>query len=545
VETPFTGRVLNANPVGILRQNTFVGMVSVCLLATLVLLISSRLVDLSRLHFGYSDRHLNDQVSYISVARNLVDTGTLSSNFVYPSVLYQTTNKNYLYMPGHYYALAVSYLVFGFGILQSFLPSLVSFVLASACTFLIGAKIYSRAVGFVSAILFILFPANIIYAYTAMSEMTLVFASTLAFCIFVYLPERFKPYVSPLLLIIPFIFRETGALLLLPMALMILLNRPPRIRATAVFLLASLAILILTFKSDISSGRPSLLYANMFDDSFTTTYTDAVAQRAISPHLQDWPGAVMAKSMRNLDFVVSSIYNFKLSFDLLLVLAILFILAFAIVYGIYKQDVFSLASGILALTTFLFALSFYALYSYRGLRILLFTYPLSAVFVAYLYQKYVLTNDSLRRTAAPALFRHAPLIILMLISFLSVDVMFGRFSRLDAVEDQHTLFLEQIGHDQQKMLVAPFQLSLDYAYRHHPLKSSFTPANGETFELLANLYDIGTVILPSSDYSSSFKPGDFERFGLLLDRAVTYEGQEYLIFKCFQKHCSGKPAHDI
>lgn len=147
------------NKIPFKRSQTLKDIIWVCLMAIAVLLFCSQFIKIDRLII-YD--HLNDQNGYIATARNFVNSGILSSNTIYPSTLWQDTTKSYVYMPGFHLTLAVSYYLFGFGVFQSLLPNLLSFMLASACTFLIGAKIYNRRVGFLSSSLFIFFPANII-----------------------------------------------------------------------------------------------------------------------------------------------------------------------------------------------------------------------------------------------------------------------------------------------------------------------------------------------------------------------------------------------
>ena len=60
-------------------------------LAVVVLVVTATWLDASRLHLNGFDRTLNDQVGYVSVARNFLETGEMRSNVVYPSILGQGT----------------------------------------------------------------------------------------------------------------------------------------------------------------------------------------------------------------------------------------------------------------------------------------------------------------------------------------------------------------------------------------------------------------------------------------------------------------------
>lgn len=538
------------NKVPFKRSQTLKDIIWVCLMAIAVLLICSQFIKIDRLII-YD--HLNDQGGYISVARNFLDQGILSSNTIYPSTLWQNTTKNYLYMPGFYLILAASYHLFGFGVFQSLLPNLVSFILASACTFLIGTKIYNRRVGFLSALIFIFFPANMIYACTAMSEMTLIFASTLAFCIFVYLPDRLKPFISPFLLILPFIFRETGALLSIPMALIILFsNKRQNIMAAIGFFLAALVLLSFIFESDISPGLLPMRKANIFDPRPETLYTDAVAQEAISsPTIQDYIVAVSKKVMQNSRSLIGSAFSLRLSSDIYPILPILSIyiiliaMLSAIMYGICKKEIYPLASGALVLTMLLLILSCYYI-DYSGLRVLLFTWPLSAIFFASFYERYVLSCASSRYLPKPQLPRFFPITIMIFMSFLSIYLVSNKFRLFEYMLDKNITFLEQIGPDNKKVIVAPSKLYQGYGYKHYPVKWSFIPANKQTLDLLASKFDIGTVVLPVSLYSNPLISDDFEHnnplvsddfkeIGLSLVQKVQFQGEEFLIYKKLTK----------
>ena len=118
---------------------------------------------------------LNDQIGYITTARWLADTGELRSQLVYPASF---GDRWRIYMPGHYWALATSYLVLGDLPLTWLLPRLLGFAVATLCVFLTGCRLYDTRSGAVAAALFAAFPANIFLAFTSMSEQTFIAAAT-------------------------------------------------------------------------------------------------------------------------------------------------------------------------------------------------------------------------------------------------------------------------------------------------------------------------------------------------------------------------------
>src|SRR5258707_12839709 len=76
------------------------------LLGIAFLLIGSRIIDTRQPHLYGA---LNDQIAYLNVARNLLEKGTLHSNTVLPSTLWQKTTNDVLYMPGHPMTVPLSY----------------------------------------------------------------------------------------------------------------------------------------------------------------------------------------------------------------------------------------------------------------------------------------------------------------------------------------------------------------------------------------------------------------------------------------------------
>ena len=132
----------------------------------------------------------NDQVGYISVARNLAESGKLESSLVYPSVLHQKTTSNALYVPGHYYALALSFWLLGYSPLSAFAPSLLGYLVASCALFIAVRRLYDPTTASLATLIFMTFPAHLIYSGMAMAELTLLAACMLCFAVFVYVPRR-------------------------------------------------------------------------------------------------------------------------------------------------------------------------------------------------------------------------------------------------------------------------------------------------------------------------------------------------------------------
>ena len=123
------------------------------LFAALVLAAHAPLFGLERLHV--QDMYV-DQAGYVTTARILAGHGSHADGIVLPALLRE--DPYYVHMPGHAATLALSYLVLGFGVLPTLLPSLIAYVLATTGVFLLAEGRYGRRAGVLAAALFALFP---------------------------------------------------------------------------------------------------------------------------------------------------------------------------------------------------------------------------------------------------------------------------------------------------------------------------------------------------------------------------------------------------
>ena len=500
--------------------------------ATLLwLFLISRLIDLSRIHTGLPS--FNDQVGYISTARTLLKTGTLSSSIVYPSILLQTATKNYFYMPGHYLALAASYWLFGYGVWQSLLPNLVAYVLAAIGVYLIARRFYNRRVGLAAAGLFMLFAPNLVYAFSAMSEMTRVAATVLALAVFVYLPLRWQFLAGPWLAAVPFLFRETGAFLLSPMALFLYdkLKRR-RLWLTAGFVVYGMVVLSLIYFSSLSAGRPSLMAANVFDNQNTTVYTDAFAnQRVSSPTLGDWLHRIPSKVWESAVALVRTIITAPLDFLAMWTVILLVLALLSAIGAALWKDKFFLATAVLSLGHLVFLAALYETLGYDWLRSLLSVTPFLAIVGAAWVDRLIWPAHG-RVTRVPNRIRWATVVGaaagVALVSAVAVRHFFRPAVVLDAVDARRTAWLEQIGHDDSTMLVTPV-IFFDYVNLHYPVTWAFIPGNVETLDLLAARYTIGTIVLPKGQ--DTFSPLALGQVGLVLEKTAQLEGTLYEIYQ--------------
>ena len=197
---------------------------------------------------------LDDQVGYITGARNLLRTGTWDNNAIFPSLVSQPYTRNSCYMPGHFLLLAASYSCFGYGVIQSILPSLVSFALTPLLIYMAARRLWNRQAAWLAVIVFWMVPFHLFFSLTAMAEATLVAATALAVCAFVYLPERWKPVAGPLCLVPPFLIREWGALLVLVLASLVFARSRRGLRDSLILVVLSVLLLGAILKSPVGAA---------------------------------------------------------------------------------------------------------------------------------------------------------------------------------------------------------------------------------------------------------------------------------------------------
>jgi hypothetical protein len=508
----------------------FSDFVRVALGAVFVLVAAGVILDIRRLHVSAAG---NDQVSYIAVARNWLETGTRRNNVIYPSQLSAAASKDYFYMPGFYFALHASFAVFGVGEFQAQVPSLVSFVIAAMAIFGIGAGLYGRRAGYVSAGAFVLTPTHVIYACSAMAELTVAASVAVSFCAFIWLPQRWRVICGPVLLVPPFLCRETTSFLAFGMALMLCgRSSGERLAKRAGFLLASAAMLGAVFTSPISRGRPSLLKANVLDGSYGAIYNDAVRMEGVDASAADWTLAMVRNALENVfaGYLAAALSR-PVSVEVWTVTAVIAITIWCIVHGHKRRrkDPFPLAAGVFALAILVFLVFCYKLMDKCGVRLLMAASPLLDVFLGRRVETWTRGEKlgslhdfvQVRKLAAVA--------ACLLIGVLWIQRV--RYRLVDAYDRECIEFLESLGHDDCRVLVCPSSYSFPYVLRHHPVRWSFMPANRHTLELLDGRHPLGTIVYQCDDPMTDLTRDDIESLGWSLERTAQFSTKSFLIFK--------------
>lgn len=464
----------------------------------------------------------NDQVGYISVGRHLAEFGELRSSLIYPSILNQQTTTNTLYVPGYFYSLAFSFRLFGYSALSAFAPSLLSYLVASCALFLAARRLFDGATAWMATILFMTFPANLIYSSLAMAEMPLLAASMLCFAAFVFVPTKWKAYAGPLLLFIPVSFRETAAVLLIPMTA-VLINESSAGRAKKAAVMVSLSLVVVILEvAVVFGGRPSLFMVNVFSGDFFQKYADAFYQEQLSPSVIDWIDAIVGKVESNVDSLLT--LGSRTSFEAGSLWFLFALIPLGIILALWKRDLlvasFAAVGAVLAAAL----LALYSASGFTGIRFMLISHPFAAIIAARL----------LLGTVSHAHHRKLLITILftgIIVGGLGVWNVKGDPEALHEREVSTVTFLETLHHDDTRLLVAPFWLSLPYVLQHFPVDWSFLPTDRRTLVRLSENYRIGTIVLPVSHRYDRLTPQDVLSVGFVHVARVAHDFTEFDIFR--------------
>ena len=505
------------------------GVVAAVAVAWLVCV--SGLFDPGRLHVHGP---FVDQGGYIRTARFLADTGELRFGLIFPAHAADPSWRPY--MPGHFFVLATSYLLFGYGVFTSLLPSLVACVLTSVAVFVVGNRLGGWGRGALASALYLLFPPNLLYAFTAMSEMSFAFACALALASFVHLPRRAQPWALPLVLVVPFLFRETGALYVLPLLGLLRRGRMSW-RVVLVSASASVVLLGLLNQWQVSEGKRVPTWAWLVRGGFNYQYP---AAPELTIGLDELPGAVAKNTLRNFaaiakqwraDVFVVPRHGTGLQALLLIVAIVAWLRS--------GRDPFDL--GVLLLVAAFAGLAFglYDVKAHKLMRGLLFAMPALVVAAAGALDVRMLAargrpvaRATLGLVLAAGLFG----------SYAGAREAGLQLQGMDAYVADVTAALEDLNHDDESLLVVEFRLaraSMDYAVRHYPVPWSFTPEPFDElahWRLLAGRHRIGTVLL--SRWEGERPPASF--FGLRYRRTVRIQHVPYHVYQAARKRAAAQ-----
>lgn len=487
--------------------------------SVLALTVCGRFVDWNTVFVNGLNVTLNDQVHYISVARNLVDTGRLNISLIYPPLLSQPHSNEYLYVPGQYYMLAASFALFGYSAAHAFWPSLAAFMLSSVLVVAIASALFGRERALSSWALFALFPLNLIYAFTAMAEMNVVASELAAFAIFLWLPRNLRVWLGPATLVLPLLFRETGLVIALIMAGVVYKDSGGRWKPVAQFSLLSVLVAALVLLSPIAGGRPSLLRANVFAESYASLYGGAFSTPPPAPPAA-WAAAVVTKLESNLKILMSP----PVPLEYLSLYFILSGIPLSLILWYRRRDAVYL-SIFGALSIVLIAiLGLYTVWMFRGIRTMLLLEPFVAMLWADCWQR---LRGALRHRHLIGALAGVPLAVL---AVASVHSAYADEDAINRKSTANTAFLESIRRDTGGVLASPWQISLDYVLKHHPSKWTFLPSDDRTLAFVNSKFKVSTVVLPDPP-STGLTPAGIVSIGLVEQERVVYDGGRYRIFE--------------
>ena len=464
-----------------------VEVVGVALLVVAQLSYLAANADLSCLHVV----DFNDQVTYVTAARSWLDTGRCETRQIYPALVGQDGRRNFLYMPGYCACLAASFACFGYGVIPSLLPSLIAYLVAVIAVFLIARRAFGRAVAWLSVILFACSPMNELFAFLAMAEMPFVAATAVAIAAFEYTPIQFKPYAAPFALALPFLFRETAALLVLLFAALYWARCERALRPIIVMLALSTAALTAIHQSPGIRNRISMFSANFMEDE-NAKYIDAVTQGEIALTPLEVVRRLPGRIFRQLPLISTSIDPSSLFY--VLMACQLAVVPIGLVYGLKHRDGWLLGAALLVGATVLFCAAFYTCKGTTFARMLMFTYPSTCIALARMLEGIVRATK--KRARLLGIFGVVAALSLVYLENLAF---FKRTQRIMTTHSQRAQELirtiDRIAPPEpESVVVADLTILPVYQLNHYPARTAFMPANRATFEKLRQSYPVRMIV---------------------------------------------------
>lgn len=478
------------------------------LLALLPLLISAVWINPASLHLEGMWSVLNDQVVYIDAARNLLAQGKLEAGVLYPSTLLQDYGRNYMYMPGHAMTLAASFWLLGDSPLSAVLPSLLALALACLALWMLGRKLLGPQEGLHATWILLAVPPIVIYSLTAMSELTFLAAGLVALALFAHLPTRAQALAAPALLLLPFFFRETGALWIIPMVALSLRDEQGSLSMkglprAALALVLSVLLLGTLYKLDWVQDRPSLWLQNFYSDTVAGKYLDAYsvtrAQEADVPWLQH----LIHLTGYNLVDLLNTLLRF--TFESLALHLSLWTPLVLVSLAWRHRRLRALALGTLLYQVVLILLLtlFYRWSTQIGLRQLLPLWPMSALLLAGLLHQ-ADTQPSRRRAVVAALAA----LCLGVTSYGNYEV-----TILDAYQATLTRLFQQIPIPPHSTVILSPSMGPTFLYEKPGNTWALPPSNEPTMQLLKQKHGVDAIVMNEQEISY-----------LLSERAVQIAG---------------------
>ena len=517
------------------RGEVFADSLGLAMAAAFIVWYCATIIGTYKLHAS----QVSDSVGYYTVSRTLLKTGHIDGHIIYPSTLYQNAPKNYLYMPGFYWCLAATFKVLGAGVKQGLVLNGVCLGAAAIATYALGRRYFSRGVALLAAGLLLMSPANHYFGATLMMEICLLAATTIAIAVFAYVPRRWMIPAGPMLLIAPFLIRETNAFLVLPMLAMLVdrcrregVNRSATLVRAAGLATASVLVLGLVYISPVSAGRPSLWTLGVFHpwSSGSTVYRDAMAGRNLHPTLSEWRHALASRFAVNLHLMIDGMTSKPFRYTT----AVLYPTLINIPLGFWawarRGDPLALGGALLVLVIVLLTLLLHMGLPYHMTHMTMFIAPFTALLLASTWdgiaQRWLVRLPGAMRAWPGALLAMVLAFVALRQTYISLHEMMWR----DGPDAADTELLGRLRIDNRSTIVAPYPLAMDYLAIHWTLKYSFPPANRGTLDLLCTKYPVSLYIYDPKD-AMDILPQDVLDQGLRPFCHLQAEGSDYVVYR--------------
>jgi 4-amino-4-deoxy-L-arabinose transferase-like glycosyltransferase len=506
----------------------------IVLLSISLLLISSKFLWTGHLHTSALNHSMNDQTGYVTTARNIAEKGKYESNIYYPSKIPYYKDHNLLYMPGNYYILAAFFYIFGYSTFTAFLPNILSFIGSVILLFLIAKKFFDIKTAYLTVFLFMLFPPFLLYAFSAMQEILFVFACLLSFYIFISLPQKTRYICGGLTILLPFLVRETAALMVFGFAIMIFFeHKSKRLYKVIAFILISLTLLLLTYFLPQVANKVPLFWGRL--TPYGMEFYDYFTLEKSLINFVDITKIIVIHFLKNIMTFkfVFTLWPWDMGFAFFMIIFFLFVISTVLL--IINRPINKAFISFTVIISVLAFLSMFLLYKftvYRGLRVLLFLMPFYLCIISY-----TLASGKLLKTRA------VTAALIALIFFINSYSLWGSLLRFhkefvdaDAYARKCADFLDSIGVSTTSFFVGPYELSLEYVNDRYPVKYSFIPINEKTLKLLTVKFPVDTLIIPSDHHlvydrmAKKFATSLLEDKFIMTDKRI-FENKTYLIFK--------------
>lgn len=509
------------------RNLFFFGLICVFFAALACLLFYVKYLGLNNLYYSSYSIFLNDSLEYINTARSFVDHKHLVSSVMYPQLI--TDSSSRLYMPGYYLVLATFFYFFGATSLAALLPSMVAYVLSSVLIYSSGKKLYGQKVGVLASLFFMMTPLVLLYSVSAMSELTLVLVCLLIFYAFICTPQKAKLFLLPLLLAIPFMFRQTTFLMMFVLSAAYLQSE--KITKEKIFFLLVSLITTGFILSLLTKWQVNLGMKPFFSDIKIT-------------NISAWFGKLLINLVENAKVFGAgykeNIYSGALAFCTITFSYLLFFPAVLLFY--YGCKKFKTDRYPLFLSAQVAAILLLTLITYTGafatvMRMCLFVYP----FVLIVFSHIILKLGEKTKPQGMIVGNIVKFISISAIAFFlllyfriyydGVHIYQNNLEQLVKYSKLREDFIKNNNLNDSKVVIAPLELSVIYLSKHYPIKVFFYPMTDIALELINNKYPIDTIVVTPTDLTKTFTKAAINKIGLVQVGDKYCDGSEYIIFK--------------